>query len=622
MSDTTQSAHQRYARIVAELAELRQAGGAPTEFWPRYLANVCQLADADKAVLLARGADPAQGWKRMLDWPKLSEPSRMLTVFMGQLDGLADRCIREGSLVLPLDPKEGRTGGHYVLLTSLKIGRANESCVLACLLSEVAEPAARECLLRLQLAAETPELYQANLALREARGDVEKMATALDSAILINAEEKFLAAAMAFCNNLSTRFQCERVSLGWLKGGYVHLRAMSRTENFDRKMASAQALEAAMEETLDQDDEVVWPAPEGASVVTRDHEQYARDQKVAFLCSAPLRLKDKVVGVALCERQGSPFTPLEVQQLRLCCDLAVGRLAELTERDRWLGARWWSALRRQCSRLVGYEHTWAKVLAVVITIALGLLFFLKVNYRVEGKFILKSDEVSYLTSPFDGYIEQVQVRPGDVVAQGGDLVRLKTTELELEEATALADLNRYQREAEKARASRSLAEMRIAQALADQAQARLDLVRYRITQASIKSPLAGVIIEGDLRERIGAPVKAADVLMKVARIESLYVEAEVNERDVHEILGRTEGELAFVSQPRTKYPVRITRIEQAAVPKDQANVFLVRCAVAGGVQTWWRPGMSGVCKFSVDKRTLFWIFTHRTVDFLRLKLWW
>ena len=35
-----------------------------------------------------------------------------------------------------------------------------------------------------------------------------------------------------------------------------------------------------------------------------------------------------------------------------------------------------------------------------------------------------------------------------------------------------------------------------------------------------------------------------------------------------------------------------------------------------------RPGMSGLCKLNVEKRTLLWILTHRTVDFLRLWLWW
>ena len=102
----------------------------------------------------------------------------------------------------------------------------------------------------------------------------------------------------------------------------------------------------------------------------------------------------------------------------------------------------------------------------------------------------------------------------------------------------------------------------------------------------------------------------------------MYPEAEVNERDVHEILGRSTGQIAFVSRPRQRFPIRITTIEQAALPKNEANVFLVRCAVDGKAQPWWRPGMSGICKFNVENRSLIWILTHRTVDFLRLKLWW
>ena len=164
--------------------------------------------------------------------------------------------------------------------------------------------------------------------------------------------------------------------------------------------------------------------------------------------------------------------------------------------------------------------------------------------------------------------------------------------------------------------------MRIAEALAEQAQARLDMVRYRLAHATIASPFDGVVVEGDLRERLGAPVKTADALFKVARIDTLYAEAEVNERDIHEILDKSSGQLAFVSRPRNKFPFRIINVEKAAMPKNEANVFIVRCAVDQRPQSWWRPGMSGICKFNVGKRTLFWIITHRTVDFLRMKLWW
>jgi multidrug resistance efflux pump len=260
--------------------------------------------------------------------------------------------------------------------------------------------------------------------------------------------------------------------------------------------------------------------------------------------------------------------------------------------------------------------------AVLAAILLTLLFFLRVPYRVEGNFVLKSDEVSFRTAPFDGYIERVFVRPGDVVKAGDPLLKLVTRELELEKLAAVADVARFQREADKARATNDLAGMRIATAMGEQSKARADLVNYRLAEATLKAPFDGVIVEGDLRDRLAAPVRQGDALMKVARLENLYVQAEVSERDVAEVLGKDRGEIAFVSQPKLTFPVRVQRLESAAVPRPDGSVFLVRCGFEHGGEKWWRPGMTGLCKFQVERRTLWWILTHRTVDFLRLKLWW
>src|SRR5206468_2042537 len=135
---------------------------------------------------------------------------------------------------------------------------------------------------------------------------------------------------------------------------------------------------------------------------------------------------------------------------------------------------------------------------------LGILFFVRVPYRVQGNFILRSDQVAYVTGPFDGYLNQVFVRPGDIANKGRLILTLDTNELVLQEAAALADQNRYLREAEKARATNGLAEMRIAQALADESKSHLELVRYRLGQAAMTAPFNSVVLEGDLRQRIGS----------------------------------------------------------------------------------------------------------------------
>lgn len=619
MSTEQQPAEKDLAQAMAELVELRRFPGAPKDFWPRLLAALAVLSSASKATLLVKD-DANAVWKKIGDWPANVAPSRLSQEFARRLEELADTCEVKGQMLTSLDNASARGSAHFALGVKQQL-LTNQTCVAAFLLSEVTEPAAREALLRLSLTVDVPRSYQEFLASQQAKTDINSFANALDLMASVNTEKRFLAAALAFCNGLAMRFSCERVSLGWLAAGYVKLQAVSRMEKFNRKMAAAQSLEAAMDECLDQDEEVIWPLADGANFIARDHEKYSREQQLSHLCSLPLRVDAKPVAVLTCERS-TAFTALEIQQLRLCCDQATHRLADLQRRDRWFGARWAAWSKDQLAVVLGPKHTWAKAVASLAVLLLFVLFFVRVPYRVEGNFILKSDEAQFRTAPFDGYIEQVFVRPGDLVKAGDRLLKLYTKELELEESASLADVTRYRREAEKARAANMLAEMRVALALADQSQARLDLIRYRLSEATIKAPFDGVLIEGDLRERLAAPVKQGDGLMKIARIENLFVEAEVSERDVHDILGKERGEIAFVSQPKFKFAIRIVKIEPAAFPRSEGNVFLVRCEFERAAEKWWRPGMSGICKLSVAKRSLWWILTHRTADFLRMKLWW
>jgi len=603
-----------------ELAELRRFQGPPAQFWPKFLALTSRLAGAARGVLVLRQAGDPPTLAKIGDWSNQEHADRALAEFNSRLSPFAEEVFRQGKILQRLETSN--LGGAVAVGIALVLPEDQPACAGLYMLSGPASDHAATALRMLQLIADLPTHYLANQVAQRARNESFTFAAVLDVMALVNKETRFLAAGLAFCNALADRFRAERVSFGWLETGYIRLKSISRTERFNRSMAAAQALEVAMEECLDQNAELLSPPPEGFQLITRDTVRFTEEQKSGNVLSVPLRLGDKAVGVILCERQSGPFTQLEVDQVRLSCDQAVRRLEDLHRVDRWFGARWALAAREKLAKLLGPEHTWAKALAVLGALVLLLLILPIFPYRVEGTFNLRSDEVAFLTAPFDGYIKTVEVRPGDRLAGGSTLMKLNTDDLEFEESSATADLNRYAREAEKARAARSFAEMRIAEAQVEQAKARLDLIRYRLNQAHIKAAFEGIIVEGDLRQRIGAPVKQGDALLKLARLDKLYVEAEIHERDAHEIIGKSIGEIAFVAQPKLKFPIRVVQLEPAAVAKEKKNVFLVRCAVEGNVEPWWRPGMTGVCKISVGKRTPLWVLTHRTVDFLRLLLWW
>lgn len=609
---------ERLQSVSEELSALRRFAGPPKDFWPRLLAAAAGIAQADLAVLMLGRPGQTPRWTKIGEWSAGTGQMRLRKDFHAFVDQAAERGLAETTF---LEENDEATGA-FTLGVRMRMLKPEDELILVAQVVDFTEGAARESVVRLALASDTPALYQAHMASRQAQSDVEKLATVLDLQVPVNAEKRLLAAALALCNGVATRLQCERVSLGWMDHGYIRLLAISRTEKFDRQMEAAQSLEKTMEECADQDEEVLWPAVEGTTVVTRDHAKFASEQKVAHLCTVPLRQDAKVVGVLACERQSHPFTAVEMQQMRLLCDQITPRMADLRRHDRWFGAQWAVSARELLAKSLGPEHTWAKVAAIAGAVSLLALFLVRVPYRVEGKFIVRSEAVSYLTAPFEGYVETVSVRPGDYLTKGAPIVALNRTELLLEQSSAMAEIGRYEREGEKARATKQLAEMRIAEALRQQSQARLELINYRLENAVIRAPFDGVVVEGDLRERIAAPVKVGEALYKVARLDGLFIEAEVDERDVREILRSSEGEFAFVSQPKRTFAATVAGIEAAAMAKKEANVFLVRLKPDTAAEPWWRPGMTGITKIRVENRTLWWIFTHRTADFLRLKLWW
>ncbi|MBW6487092.1 MAG: efflux RND transporter periplasmic adaptor subunit [Syntrophobacterales bacterium] len=605
--------------LAERIARIRRFSGPPAEFWPAFLEESASLVEARLALLMLR-AESGDSWRRLAVWP-----TGGLGAARGDINIRMDKVAEAASIDGFAKEEKAAPGAAKSdgVVVGIRLATDdNRTSVAVFLLEHTAGIAPEEAVTRLELIADTPSVYQLGNVVNRAKNDVVKFAEALDLMVLLNAEKRYVAAAMTFCNEIASRYRCDRVSLGWLTGAYIRMQAISHIERFEKKMVVVQSLETAMEETFDQDEEILWPRPEGSLAVTRDHEKYSREQGSQCIVSLPIRLDDKPIGVLTCERSTEPFSEEEVRGLRVLCDQAARRLEDLKRHDRWFGARMVASVREALAKLLGVEHTFAKMLGLLIAVALAVLIFGRLNYRVEAPFILKTDDVAYLPAPFDGYIHKVHVKIGDQVRKSDLLLSLDTRELLLEESTALANQNRYEREAAKASAQKALADMRVAQALEEQAQARLKLVHYHLQHAEVTAPFAGIVVEGDLKELLGAPVKKGDILFKVARIEKMYAELKVDERDVHEIAADGTGEIAFVGRPDLKFTVKVERIDPVAVTEEGKNVYLVRALLPETSSSWWRPGMSGVAKINVGKRNILWIFAHRTIDFLRILFWW
>ncbi|MBP6782296.1 MAG: efflux RND transporter periplasmic adaptor subunit [Verrucomicrobiales bacterium] len=606
-----------------ELERLWRFEGPESDFWGEVMRVYCRQIEAASGMVLVQAPDPEGNlrWTPFSVWPNAEETRQRLAGHRESLFELASDASKAPGVLSVSGLNEGIRGAALPLRLEDETGQ----CVAVFLRygsEDFFHPSDR----MIRLMADTPLIYGADLSMgKESSGishnhEEEPMATAVTLSLLLNDENRFLASAMLLCNELAARYSADRVSLGWEKGSYVRLRATNHAEKIDRKMEVSQLLAAAMEECLDQNDEIVWPGGDTSRSIERDHESYARKAGVKNLASIPLRKGDEPIAAVTLERV-EPFTESDLNSLRLTCDLVVRRLDDLRQRDRWFGARLASGVHRAFAKVFGVEHTWIKVGALTALGLLAFLIFYPWPYRVEAGFVLQPEEVYHLPAPFEGYIEKVNVRTGDAVKRGDLLVEMNTAELRLHAAELAATVQRYLAEAQLARSEATPAEMHIAISKAEESKSELKKVQFNLGISSVTAPIDSFVIEGDLRERIGSPVSRGEALLKLSKLDGMFAELRVLERDVLRVAPGSSGEAAFASRPDLKFPIEVTEIEPIAVAEEAGNMLIVRTAFRGEAGDWWRPGMTGVVKIDCGERSLLWIFTHRAIDYLRMKFW-
>jgi len=605
--------HQSPSPSAIQLLEsCRLFDGPAPEFWQLISRTFYELLGGRRVRMLLRSQG---GWKVLGSHPK--ERVASLPLAEHHFQALSERALADGWAQMEI---AGSLGETLVLVTLRTEGDSDHLCFAEIVLDEEASGAVEPMLKFLSLAADTPRMYLRNRELVRLHERFNHYSRALDILAVVNGNKKFSPASMALVNELASRFQATRVSLGWLSFPYVKVVAVSGTEKFERKMAVVQQLEAAMEECRDQDEELLWPGIVGTDAVLRDHDAYVKICGASAILSVPVRYDDEVVGVVTLERETDLFDEMDARGLRVVADQTASHLAVARRQSRWFGWRWAQSWRAVLAKVLSPRHTWLKFGAVVGAIAMAFALLVPFDYRAPATFIIRPDSLAHMPAPFDGYIAAVHARSGDTVMKGGPLFELEDRDLEIERVEILSEIRRHAAEAELAEAEGRLADLRVSRATREQAEARLDLILHRLSRVKVVAPFDGVVLQGDLRERLGAPVSQGEVLMQVSELEGLYLEVRLSERDV-DLIGETmTGAVIFASRPDLQFPMGIGMVSPLAVADSEGNAFLLRAELIDDAD-WLRPGMTGVAKIDAGQRTLWWRATHRIVDFIRLKLW-
>lgn len=548
-------------------------------------------------------------------------------------------CVQEGKDgAIEIGPAgDVRSGeAQYCLVTLLRAegeAVAVSAVVTRCMNLE----RARQRLSSMQLVAGYFELFTLRHNADQARLIAQSHQHVLQLATAVATAEGFESAAMNLCNELANRAGATRVALGWLKGKNIRVRALSHTEEFDKKQELIKQLENVMEECADQE-EFVHFDPYGKSTenVTREAQALSRAQAGNIVLSLPLRHRADVCGVVTLEfLPNSKLGPQVAHGLAVAVELLAPQLYDRYQNDRWLITKAGLSTKHGLEMITGPKYTLAKVLIAVGVVGLIIICqpWWTPVYHVSAPFTFAAPNKYVVSAPFEARLIEVgrrddgmPLRPGDKVKPGQLLAQLDQYELARRETDALRRENEAEQEEMKFRSTPGkLADALAAQYRAEAAKAEAQLYGYQKDHSRIVASQGGTILKGDLSEKIGSRLQAGEDMFQITPDDRLRPELTVSERDIQDVKVGASGRIATDALPMDKFGFKVTRIIPLGEAKEGSNSFVVYgemdpSEVAQKHPTW-RPGMAGEARVDVEHRTLIWIWTHRLVDFLRLKLW-
>lgn len=514
---------------------------------------------------------------------------------------------------------------------------------------------------RSQVLVDEQQLQQLQSELKRRGEELERLRSGMETLSAVNTPAQFVAAAMALCNEMASRWHAERVGIGFLKGRYVRLKALSHTEKITRHMQLVQDIESSMEECLDQDVEVLFPPPKEASFVYRNTETLAQRHGPNVVICLPLRresrhLKERnderfgnVVAVLSMERKSDkPFTLSEIEALRLTCDLFTARLVDLYENDRWAGAKALRSTRRGLAWALGAKHTWAKAAAVAVCAAVAYSLLANLMFHVEAPFETQAIQEQVVNAPFEGQLKTVEADVNDLVftpetAEAFDrlnqistivpvlpvhhpktvLATLDVVQYQAQYDSKVAEARQYELQAQQkgSEVPPKTAEAQELQEKAAQSRHEAEFYHWFIEHSVITAPINGRVFKGDLKSKMTAHVSAGEELFEIGQME-LRAELSVSEDQISEVqIGQT-GTLKATAYPDRPVHFTVERINPIAETKEGKNIFKVRVQLDPKDTSWLRQsGVEGLAKIDVRPEKAAWIWTYRMVNWVRMKLW-
>ncbi len=575
------------------------------QFW---LELICiRLDSISQAILVLDNGE--SGFQPAALWPEKTQPATSLT-------SLLEESIEEAAgLVHSLG------SGMYGVAFPIRLD--NELKGVVALSVRVPQSALPRIMEQIQWGSAWIELFLRRHDGKEKNTQLDRLSGAVELLGAVLAETGFNSASMTFVNKLTSAFDCERVSIGMNKGLKIEVAALSHSAQFGKKMNLIRRLAGVMDEAVVQRGIINYPNSEHDNklLVDREHAQFSLSYGNASLLSIPLHSGEEYFAAVTLERDSEkPFLEHEVDQIQSIVALSGEALRTKYLQDKSWYLHLYTATVEQLQRIIGKGYLGRK-LALICLLTLVVFFnFATGTYRVAADSILEPSIRRAIVAPFDGYLESANVRAGEHVTEGQIMSNLDDRDLTLEKLGSMSEQAKLQSQYESAVAEQNRSEAKVIQAQLEQNNAQLELISSQLSRTRLLAPFDGLVVSGELSQRLGSAVEQGEVLFEVAPLDKYRIILWVDEHRMSEIEEQLQGSLILNSLPEYTFDFIVTQVTPVTEARDGGNYFRVEATLSESILQL-RPGMEGVGKIEVDERKLIWIWTYPLQQWIKLKLW-
>ncbi|KAF0813331.1 hypothetical protein IGB42_02260 [Andreprevotia sp. IGB-42] len=284
----------------------------------------------------------------------------------------------------------------------------------------------------------------------------------------------------------------------------------------------------------------------------------------------------------------------------------------------------WAALLRRQRRLPWQPNRRHWALAGLLVAALA---FIPVRQTVLAPAEVVSREAQIISSPVDGVIERITVRPNQVVAQGALLFSLDETSLRsrvdvLTKQVAVADAELMAASQRAFDNAQSKSELAVLGGVAQQRRAELEATMAQLKRTQVVAPKAGVAVFSDPNDWQGKPVVTGERILQLADPAKPAMLIQLPVADAIALETGAEVTLYLTTYPLSPLNGKVLETSYQAKPSDDGVMAYRLLASVDGLPEHARLGLHGTAKLYGQRVSLGYYLLRRPLAAVRAWTGW